>query len=210
MTICALCPDKPCTGMKGNYPPYCPIYDCEWLDAVKKEYSKEENRAFSATACYVEKTGYTRWTRLQETVEFAKKAGFGKIGLVFCSGLSTEAKIVSDYYKRCGLEVISAVCCCGAIDKSTIGIPEEYKFKPNEPESMCNPIGQALLMNKAETQFNVVLGLCVGHDSLFFKYAAAPTTVLVAKDRALGHNPVAAIYGAKGYMKKRLAEQEIE
>jgi uncharacterized metal-binding protein len=46
------------------------------------------------------------------------------------------------------------------------------------------------------------MGLCIGHDSLFFKYAKGPTTVLVAKDRVLGHNPVAALHLADSYYSK--------
>ena len=33
---------------------------------------------------------------------------------------------------------------------------------------------------------NVLIGLCVGHDSLFFRFSEAPVTVLVAKDRVMG------------------------
>ena len=58
---------------------------------------------------------------------------------------------------------------------------------------MCNPIYQAKLLNHEKTDFNILLGLCVGHDSLFFKFAEAPTTVLAVKDRVTGHNPLAAI-----------------
>ena len=43
------------------------------------------------------------------------------------------------------------------------------------------------------------MGLCIGHDSLFFKYAKGLSTVLVAKDRVLGHNPVAALQLADSY-----------
>jgi uncharacterized metal-binding protein len=46
---------------------------------------------------------------------------------------------------------------------------------------------------------NVLLGLCVGHDSLFFKYTEAPGTVLAVKDRLLGHNPLAAVYNVDSY-----------
>ena len=46
---------------------------------------------------------------------------------------------------------------------------------------------------------NVLLGLCVGHDSLFFKYTEAPCTVLAVKDRLLGHNPMAAVYNVDSY-----------
>jgi Uncharacterized metal-binding protein conserved in archaea len=44
--------------------------------------------------------------------------------------------------------------------------------------------------------------LCVGHDSLFFKYAQAPTTVLAVKDRGTGDNPLDSIYLADTYYQK--------
>ena len=44
----------------------------------------------------------------------------------------------------------------------------------------------------------------MGHDSLFYRYSQAPVTTLVAKDRATGNNPVAAIYCADSYFKTRL------
>jgi len=67
---------------------------------------------------------------------------------------------------------------------------------------MCNPIYQARLLNNEKTEFNILLGLCVGHDSLFFKYAEAPNTVLAVKDRVTGHNPLAAIYLSQSYYQK--------
>ena len=75
-------------------------------------------------------------------------------------------------------------------------------------EPMCNPIAQAQLLNRAQTQLNICLGLCVGHDSLFYKYCDAPVTTLVAKDRVTGHNPAAAIYCADGYFHDRLFPSE--
>ncbi len=42
----------------------------------------------------------------------------------------------------------------------------------------------------------------MGHDSLFIKYANAYTTILVVKDRVLGHNPVEALYTADGYYQR--------
>jgi uncharacterized metal-binding protein len=50
--------------------------------------------------------------------------------------------------------------------------------------------------------FNLLLGLCVGHDSLFFRHASAPTTVLAVKDRVTGHNPLAAVYTCGTYYRK--------
>jgi uncharacterized metal-binding protein len=55
-----------------------------------------------------------------------------------------------------------------------------------------------------------VVGLCVGHDSLFFKYAQAPTTVLVAKDRVFGHNPAAALYLSRSYYRKLMRQESLD
>jgi len=67
---------------------------------------------------------------------------------------------------------------------------------------MCNPIGQALVLNEAKTEFNILMGLCVGHDSLFLKNSDAPVTVFAVKDRVLGHNPLAAIYNYDTYYRR--------
>jgi hypothetical protein len=72
------------------------------------------------------------------------------------------------------------------------------------PEGVCNPVMQAELLNQAGTDLNVVMGLCVGHDSLFYKYSEALVTTLVAKDRVLAHNPAGALYQAGAYYKKLL------
>jgi uncharacterized metal-binding protein len=71
---------------------------------------------------------------------------------------------------------------------------------------MCNPILQAKTLNEEHTELNVVIGLCVGHDSLFYKYSEAPVTTLVVKDRVLGHNPVAALYQTKAYYSRLLSD----
>lgn len=52
---------------------------------------------------------------------------------------------------------------------------------------------------------SAVVGLCVGHDSLFIKFSEAPVTVLIAKDRVLAHNPVGALYCARATMRVRLS-----
>jgi uncharacterized metal-binding protein len=75
---------------------------------------------------------------------------------------------------------------------------------------MCSPIGQAHVLNAAETDFNVVIGLCVGHDSLFFQHSEAPVTVFAAKDRVLGHNPMAALYTLDSYYSRFARPQDTE
>ena len=47
----------------------------------------------------------------------------------------------------------------------------------------------------AGCDFNVVMGLCVGHDTMLLQFSQVPTTVMIVKDRVLQHNPAAALYG---------------
>ena len=89
-------------------------------------------------------------------------------------------------------------------DKSRIGIADERKVHPGEFEPMCNPVFQASLLNEQKTEFNIALGLCVGHDSFLYRYSDAFVTTLVVKDRVLAHNPAGALYCAEGYYKEKL------
>ena len=141
-------------------------------------------------------------TRMVEVCEFAQKMGCKRLGLAFCIGLVREASAVERILKVRGFEVVSVVCKAGRIPKETIGVRDEEKIYQGTDEAMCNPIYQAKLFNHERTEFNILLGLCVGHDSLFFKYAQAPTTVLAVKDRVTGHNPLAAIYLSESYYRK--------
>ena len=130
--------------------------------------------------------------------------GYHKIGLAFCKGRRKEARVVADLLRSRGFEVVSVICKTGGCPKEAAGIPKENKIHPDQFEPMCNPIAQARLLNAQKTEFNIALGLCVGHDSLFYKYSDALVTTLVAKDRVLAHNPCGAIYCAEGYFKERI------
>ncbi len=143
-------------------------------------------------------------TRIVEIYEFARRMGWQRLGLAFCAGLTKEAGIVEQIFSHHGFDVVSVICKAGRVLKDTIGIKDEEKIMPGIPETMCNPIFQAKVLNHEKTQLNVLLGLCVGHDSLFFKYADAYTTVLAVKDRVTGHNPLAAVYLSESYYQKIL------
>lgn len=206
MYTCAYCTVHACVSHElEKLPKNCPIRSTAVMEGSLAAYALPENHDFSVTSAIIESEGYCRWPRLKETVEFCKRMGYRKIGLAFCSGLQKEARVVSDLLRSHGLEVVSVICKNGSFPKEAIGIPAEQKVGPADAfEPMCNPIGQAKLLNEQQTDFNIALGLCVGHDSMFYKYSDAMVTTLVAKDRALAHNPVGAIYCAEGYMKKRL------
>ena len=186
----------------------CPSKNDKIQNKAKELYKDEENHRIAYNAALVEAEGYGRLTRMEEIMLFLNKAVYKKIGLIFCVGLSNEAKEVSKILTYNGFEVVSIVCKNGDVPKSFMGIKDENTVSGCVMETMCNPIGQALLMNEQKTEFNILLGLCVGHDTLVLKYLEKPATVLAVKDRVTGHNPLAAIYMAEGYYKKRFFKEK--
>lgn len=201
---CAGCKKLACSsGLKENAPDNCPmINDEELFNQSLSEFQKEKINELACNAALVESEGYCEWTRIEEIIAFARRSDFKRIGLAYCIGLRKEAERFSDILSNQGFEVISAVCKAGSIPKEELGLSDEQKIKPGHFEAMCNPVAQARVLNKAKTELKVVLGLCVGHDSIFLQFAEPPVTILAVKDRVLAHNPLGAIY-AEHYFKKR-------
>lgn len=182
------------------------------IEAAKQEYMKEEICAFAREASLQERACYGACPdkegvnmplkpRVVEIIEFCHRMGYRKLGVAFCGGLHKEASKFVQILKSAGFEVVSVMCKVGGVDKSLIGVDGEGKICGGGHETMCNPIAQAKVLNAEKTEFNIILGLCVGHDSLFLKYSDAMCTVLAAKDRLMGHNPLAAIYTMDSYYK---------
>lgn len=173
---------------------------CEYEDSDVKEFARQAS--IQEFECYENTPDGRRAknTRIEETVQFAKKCGYKKLGLAFCAGLPNEARMLTDILESNGFEVVSVRCKVGAIPKERIGIRPDQKIRgPENWESMCNPISQAKIMNAQKVELAILLGLCVGHDTLFLKYCRVPVTVLAAKDRVTGHSPLAPLYLSSTY-----------
>jgi len=207
---------KACRFIDGKGPSTCPtMYEREVIDEALTVYDSPEVKEFARQAsiqegeCYAERDRKPYIMkpvkpRLQEIMEFADRMGYKRLGLAFCGGVTNEAGMLSEVLKKNGFEVVAVSCKLGAIPKERIGIKEEEKIRIGEFEPMCNPIAQAKMLNKAKTDFNIMLGLCVGHDSLFLKHSDAYATVFAVKDRVTGHNPMAALYTVRSYNQRFL------
>ncbi|MCK9151111.1 DUF1847 domain-containing protein [Methanobacterium alcaliphilum] len=186
---CASCTEKSCRFDK----------DCTNIkEKVRNSYTNDEIGLMKA-AGEVEARYYMQKTRIEEIIIFSKKMNYKKLGLAFCVGLERETykinKILEKHFK------VYSVCCkvCG-IDKDEYDID---KIQRGSWESLCNPLAQAEILNKKDTDINIAIGICLGHDMLFSKHSRAPVTTLIVKDRVLAHNPAGAIY-SKYYMNKIL------
>lgn len=168
---------------------------------VVEEYNNKGTQRLMKVASRLEADYYMEATRLEELIRFSREMNYRKLGVAFCVGFDEEARklkdVLASYFK------IYSVCCkvCG-IDKDHYQLP---KLREGTKEAMCNPIGQAIILNRKKTDLNIILGLCIGHDILFTQQSQAPVTTLVVKDRVLAHNPVGALYSR--YWRRKIRER---
>ncbi len=219
---CARCTVRVCENRGGKMsdgipaleklPGFCPMKLLpEVISEAAAEYDKPSVREFARLASVQESQCFERLPnglraklpRIEELIQFAAKCGYKKLGIAHCGGLIREAGILSDILESNGFDVLSVQCKAGAVPKEKIGIRPEEKLGGAEYwETMCNPIAQAMILNRAQVDLAVMLGLCIGHDTLFIKYCDVPLTVLAVKDRVLAHNPLAALYLSDSYYRR--------
>lgn len=178
---CAHCVNKKCYDGK----------DCTKLrQEVEQKYESTDKKSMKVSAS-IEAKYYMKKTRLEELILYSKDMGYTRIGIAFCIGLADEARIIHEILAR-DFEVHSVCCKVCGIDKSTFELQRLHPKK--DIDATCNPLGQAEVLNQENTELNIILGLCIGHDILFTKYSKAPVTTIAVKDRVLAHNTLGAIY----------------
>jgi uncharacterized metal-binding protein len=129
-------------------------------------------------------------TRVEELVAFARSRGMRRVGVAFCVSLIREAQQLGRMLKAEGLEPALVCCRVGAIDYSEIALPKAH---PEKFAAICNPVGQAKLLDAAKVDLVAQVGLCIGHDLVLQEECEAPVTTLIVKDRALDHHPILAL-----------------
>lgn len=220
--MCARCGKKVCDPYNEagtelppveEAPPFCPMrLKPGVIEEALAEYDKPNIKEFARLSSLQEAECYewvptgsgdnlglrTKFPRVEETMQFARKMGYHKLGIAFCIGLDNEARVLDRMLENHGFQVVSVCCKVGRVDKERIGLKREEMIVGKRGymcyESMCSPIAQAEILNSEGVDLAILLGLCVGHDTLFIKYCRVPMTVLAVKDRVFGHNPLAAIY----------------
>ena len=198
--VCSYCAHKRCfMGDLDQAPEFCPsVVRAELIEEAIARLKDPENQRMAQDVARTWKD-YGKLTRVEETVLYARLRGYKKLGLAFCVGLSQEAELLTNLLFNEGFEVVAVCCMCGALSSEDVALPEEEKILPGHRQPMCNPLGQAAVLDAEGCELNILLGLCVGDDTLFIKHSKAPVTVLAVKDRVLAHNPLGALYTSRNF-----------
>jgi uncharacterized metal-binding protein len=122
--------------------------------------------------------------RVEELRNYAKLAGIKRVGIANCVAVQKEANLLKETLSN-DFEVYAVDCKFGKVPSS--------EFLGTDAKGIsCNPVGQAEYLAENNTEMNIVMGLCVGHDMVFSSKSKAPSTTLIVKDREHRHNPIAA------------------
>jgi uncharacterized metal-binding protein len=194
VTTTCLCRKMGCwRGDDKGIPSYCQTnHYLKEIKKANKAYAAPEVVDIYTAACVVGKKNDGYRARIEEALDFAKEMKFSRVGFATCVAFVKELEVIRRLFEQAGIEVFSAGCQIGRSSATDRGLPHLEAYPDN---STCNPIAQAEILNNAETQLNYIIGLCMGHDILFTRYSRAPVSTLIVKDRLLGNNPAAAVYG---------------
>ncbi|MCQ1534171.1 DUF1847 domain-containing protein [Methanosarcina sp. KYL-1] len=162
---CALCRNKEC--LKGK--------NCSVIKSGL-EYRGADLKSLQVSAWLESEPA--KKTKLEEIAIYAKKLGYGKIGIAFCIEYERESRLVYEILSRY-FEVFSVCCKVCSFDKAKLGL---RKCEHSGFEPACNPIGQALLLNDDRTDLNIMLGLKTGYDILFAAHSEAPSITLSLRE----------------------------
>jgi len=121
-------------------------------------------------------------SRLQELIEFIKVSGFQKIGIANCFSMQKYADRLAAILRENGFTVYAVNCKESGLDGCMICADMKGPC--------CDPVSQAAYLNESKTEFNINVGLCLGHGLLFQKYSHAPVTTFIVKDFAHNHHVI--------------------
>lgn len=127
--------------------------------------------------------------RIDEIVNFARGMNFERIGIAHCITFQYETEILKEYLSKY-FKVFTVDCKYGRIAKKELLGGEGARI-------LCNPAGQANFLNQHNTELNISMGLCVGHDMIFSKQSVGLVTNLFDKDFTNNNSPERAITETK-------------
>jgi uncharacterized metal-binding protein/predicted Fe-Mo cluster-binding NifX family protein len=132
--------------------------------------------------------------RLAEVVYFALEMGCQRVGVAFCEDLREPAAILTDVLRRF-FTVFPVGCRVGsALLPDRLGKQPPMQKKGPAEKDLCDPLGVAEVLNQNRTDLNILVGFCVGADSVFTQSSEAPVTTIFVKDKSLANNPIGAVY----------------
>ena len=128
-------------------------------------------------------TGGAQKSRVEHIVDFSRSLGVKRIGIASCLRYIKDASFLQGLFQKEGFQVPAVFCKVGGWQTKDIDIEKNTNW------IICNPIGQAMILNELGCEIEVTLGLCMGHEMIFNKYAEGYVTNLYVKEKISHERP---------------------
>ena len=181
---CLSCVDQKCQRGETCYP----------VAAQSDEETDRADQTILEVARDVSGEEDRQLCRVAELVYFCLGMKYKRIGIAYCVDLVEPAGILAGLLRRF-FDVFPVCCKVGGIRTTDpLTEAEGHNSEPSGSCVACNPTGQAEILNRLNTDINIIVGLCMGVDCLFTRASKAPVSTLFVKDKSLVNNPIGAIY----------------
>ena len=115
---CVDCAVTRCDNHTSNrpHPAFCVsqgLTEDQRQASLDQYITDQEDRKLAQVAASIESDGYRKWPRVQETILFAKRMGYHKIGIATCVALIRESRILAKMLRANGFEVYGVACKAG-------------------------------------------------------------------------------------------------
>lgn len=128
-------------------------------------------------------TGGAKKSRVEHIVDFSRSLGVTKIGIASCLRYIEDACFLQRLFLKEDFQCAAVFCKVGGWQTKDIGIDKDTDW------IICNPVSQAMILNKLGCEVAVTLGLCMGHEMIFNKYAEGYVTNLYVKEKISRERP---------------------
>lgn len=181
---CLSCSDRVC--LRGER--------CNSGAAIGRSADSEDFRQMLESARDISSEKERILCRLSELIYFCLEMKYKRLGVAFCIDLLEATDILVRVLRR--FFEVHPICCKvgGHRQPDPWAQATRHSSATDFNEISCNPQGQAEVLNQIGTDFNVVVGLCMGADCVFTRKSEAPVSTLFVKDKSLANNPIGALY----------------
>ena len=128
-------------------------------------------------------TGGAQKSRVEHIVDFSRSLGVKRLGIGSCLRYIKDARFLQRLFQEEGFQCTIIFCKVGGWQTKDIDVNKKTNW------IICNPIGQALILNKLGCEVEITLGLCMGHEMIFNKYAEGYVTNLYVKEKISHERP---------------------
>jgi uncharacterized metal-binding protein len=177
-----------CTSCKlkeGRSLTECKVQKMDSQKVLDIYYLPENHEIVQLAAKLVDGGRTGKLSHLDEILEFIRLMNYNTVALAYYYSMEIEASKLTQILRSVdNVKILYVSCTTGSMAQNGVNTDSCIH------KVSCNPIAQAMQLNKYGAEFVLTMGLYLGHDIIFSKYIESDATNFVVKDRLNKNNSI--------------------